>query len=254
MKTNIQKLCELIEQLRDEKSGCPWTKDQTLDSIVPYTIEEAYEVAEVIANKDYDSLKDELGDLLLQVVFYGQIAKESNLFDFEDIAQASLEKQIKRNAKLEKENKTAEQINAQWQADKIKERKNKQTSILDDIPSNLPAITRGLKLQERAAQVGFDWPEIQPVFEKVLEEIDELKKEMDLDNNQNRIKEELGDLFFSCINLARHLKYDPESILRDANRKFETRFKSIEKQTSQENKNLSDLTLEEMDSLWEKTK
>lgn len=253
------RLLEIMAQLRDPAKGCPWDVEQNFASIVPYTLEEAYEVAEAIEQNDMNALKEELGDLLLQVVFHAQMAKEQGLFAFEDVANAINEKLVVRHPHVfgNADIKTAEdQLNA-WETIKAQERAVKKggarASALDDIPLALPALVRAVKLQKRAAKVGFDWPHVKCVFEKLEEEIAELR-----DASQNtshaHIAEELGDLLFVVANLARHFKVDPEDALRATNKKFERRFHYIEETLAKQNRTPEDSTLEEMDRLWDEAK
>jgi len=264
---NLQPLLKIMEQLRDPENGCPWDRKQTFDSIVAHTIEEAYEVADAIEQKDFEELKGELGDLLFQVVFYAQMAKEQGLFEFNDIIEAISEKLIRRHphvfAKAEFANEDA--IHANWEAEKEKERaakalsENKSDSVLDNIPLSLPALNRAYKIQKRCANVGFDWDSLPPVIDKIHEEIDEVLVEVKRDDlseaqKQDRIEEELGDLLFANINLVRHLKCNPEQVLRKANNKFEKRFRLVELAVLKQGKKMSDCSLTELDSIWDLVK
>lgn len=257
-KDGIRRLIDLMKDLRDPDGGCPWDIEQNFRTIAPYTIEEAYEVAEAIEKDDPASIKDELGDLLLQVVYHAQIAKDENLFDFEDIAQAITEKMISRHPHVygDISHESVEEQKLAWEELKAKEREAKQgkeeDSVLDGITVGLPAATRAIKLQNRAAKVGFDWPDINPVIDKIHEEIDELKevilseKKIDYD----RAEDELGDVLFSVVNLARHLKIDPEQALRRTNQKFENRFRNVEKTIKDRDLNINDTSLEYMEKIW----
>lgn len=252
----IDQLLDIMQQLRDPENGCPWDKQQTFETIIPYTIEEAYEVAEAIEQKDFVELKAELGDLLFQVVFYSQMAKEKKLFDFNDVVVNIIEKMLRRHPHVfaGQEIGTAEQQSDNWEAIKAQERKEKQlqkskAGVLDDICRTLPAITRAYKIQKRAAKVGFDWPDITPVMAKVIEELDEVKAEIE-SGSQQRLEEEIGDLLFSCINLARHTKVEPESALRKANQRFTERFQLMEKQLTVSGQQFSMLSLDELNQLW----
>lgn len=257
-----------MARLRDKENGCPWDVEQSFETIVPHTLEEAYEVADAIERKDMKALKEELGDLLLQVVFHAQMADEAGLFSFEDVAQEISDKLVRRHphvfegAKIE----TAEQQLEAWEAIKTQEKNARERleglqsdagnnkSVLDDVPLALPALARAEKLQKRAARVGFDWPSVQPVIEKIDEELAELKEEIKGNAPKERLEEELGDLLFVCCNLARHLKTGPEDALRKANQKFTRRFHYIEAQLKKAGKQLQDSSLEEMDALWNEAK
>jgi len=267
MSANLTQLLSIMQQLRTPETGCPWDLKQTFDSVVPHTIEEAYEVADAIANKDFDDLKGELGDLLFQVVFYAQMAKEQGLFEFDDILAVLNEKLIRRHPHVfsNSDLKTDAEINANWEAEKEKERQkkaqsqNKQESVLDNIPLALPALTRAYKIQKRAASVGFDWAELEPVVAKIHEEIDEVLVEVkrtDLDEveQKERIVDELGDLLFANVNLIRHLKANPEQVLTQANSKFSSRFKRVEAHVRSLGKEMGDCTLNELDAIWNEIK
>lgn len=255
---NIRKLLKIMETLRDPKDGCAWDVEQTFKSIAPYTIEEAYEVAEAIENNDMDGLKDELGDLLFQVVFHARMAEEAGRFNFSDVVEAIANKMIRRHPHVFADEKfrNAEEQTIAWEEQKAKERaEKKQESILDGVTVGLPALTRAVKLQKRAARVGFDWPETSQVIDKLNEEMAELSEEL-VKNNQNKdkVEEEFGDIMFVYANLARHLKIDPEEALRRANHKFTNRFKKIEQYIENEEKTIDQFTLEELDDFWEKAK
>ncbi|MGB5445627.1 MAG: nucleoside triphosphate pyrophosphohydrolase [Psychromonas sp.] len=265
--TNMQSLLTIMEKLRDPENGCPWDTKQTFDSIVSHTIEEAYEVADAIEQKDFQELKGELGDLLFQVVFYAQMAKEQNLFEFSDIIDTISEKLIRRHPHVftEVEFADEQQVHANWEAEKEKERalkalsENKSDSVLDNIPLALPALNRAYKIQKRCANVGFDWDNLTPVIAKIHEEIDEVLVEVkrtDLteQQKQERIEDELGDLLFANVNLVRHLKCNPEQVLRQANHKFEKRFRQVEKRVLAQGKQMQDCTLEELDAIWDLVK
>ncbi len=250
-----KRLIETMARLRDKQNGCPWDVEQNFASIVPHTLEEAYEVADAIERNDMKALKEELGDLLLQVVFHAQMAKEAELFNFEDVAQEISDKLVRRHPHVFGDTKietTEQQLHA-WESIKAQEKENPQQSVLDDVPLALPALARAVKLQKRAARVGFDWPNIQPVFEKLREEIGELEAEIKSDSKE-RLEEELGDLLFVCCNLARHLKVDSETALRRANQKFTHRFQYVETRLKKSGKELQNASLEEMDALWNEAK
>jgi ATP diphosphatase len=246
---NLAALLDIMRRLRDPKSGCPWDLEQNFASIAPHTIEEAYEVAEAIEKNDPEMIKDEVGDLLFQVVFYARLAEEKGWFDFASIASAIAEKMIRRHPHVFGQAKidSAAAQTVAWEALKSSERQKKsaQTSALDGVSLALPALTRAVKLQKRAARIGFDWPDAAPVLDKVLEEVAELKEEM-AGGNRSRMEAELGDILFSCVNLARKLEIDPESALRLANGRFERRFHEVEKSGAK--------TADAMEAAWEAAK
>ena len=262
----MEDLRAVMGRLRDKDTGCPWDLAQSFATIAPYTIEEAYEVADAIARMDLDGLKDELGDLLLQVVYHAQMAAEARRFDFADVVDAITRKMIRRHPHVFGETSRdafiAEDL---WQRIKAEEKAargvGQQGSRLDDVPLALPALTRAVKLQTRAAEVGFDWPSLEPVLKKAEEEIAELKTALGDEprgetgaERAKRVGEEFGDLLFIMANIARHLKVDPEAALRDANAKFVRRFHSIEAALAKEGRKPEDATLEEMDQLWDEAK
>ena len=267
MSANLAQLLSIMQQLRTPETGCPWDLKQTFESVVPHTIEEAYEVADAIANKDFDDLKGELGDLLFQVVFYAQMAQEKGLFEFDDVLEVLNEKLIRRHPHVfgSSELTTDDEINANWEAEKEKERLKKakslnvEESVLDNIPLALPAMTRAHKIQKRAASVGFDWSELAPVVAKIHEEIDEVLVEVnrtDLNEaeQKERIIDELGDLLFANVNLVRHLKANPEQVLNQANQKFSKRFRLVEQHVKSLGKEMGDCTLNELDAIWNEIK
>ena len=262
----LDDLLRVMARLRDPETGCPWDVKQTFASIAPYTIEEAYEVAEAIARDDLEGLKDELGDLLLQVVYHAQMASEEARFGFADVVDAITRKMIRRHPHVFEDTSRREEFLATnlWQrikADEKAERgQGREASRLDDVPVALPALARAVKLQRSAAEVGFDWPSLAPVLAKAEEEIAELKaaladahEETD-DRPAKRVEEEFGDLLFVMANVARHLGVDPEAALRGANAKFVRRFGSIEAALAKEGRKPEDATLEEMDELWDEAK
>ena len=257
---NTRQLLELMTQLRHPETGCPWDVKQDFQSLKPYLIEEAYEVIDAIERNDHDDLRSELGDLLLQVVFHSQIAKEQNLFDFEEVAAAIANKLIVRHphvfAGVEFAND--EERQQAWEDAKALERQQKNPqqkpqSVLDGVTQALPALLHCEKIQDRAAQHGFDWPEIDPVFAKVNEELAEVHEAW-LSGDQKHVQEELGDLLFVVVNLARHLKVNPEIALREANQKFGRRFNYIEQQVAVSGRELVDCKLEELDAFWHEAK
>jgi ATP diphosphatase len=264
----LQDLLHLMNRLRDPQYGCPWDIKQTYASIVPHTLEEAYEVADAIERGDFDHLQGELGDLLFQVVYYSQLAREEGRFEFAGVVDSITRKLIRRHphvfptgdlyASLDVPRLSEEQVKQRWEEIKAEERAEhstapEQLSLLDDVPASLPALSRSAKLQKRAGQVGFDWPDALPVLDKVREELDEVLEAM-ADNDPLAITDEIGDLLFSVVNLARHLKVDPEAALRAANGKFERRFRFIEQALRDTGRPMEDCTLEELDTLWGEAK
>ncbi|WP_339487362.1 nucleoside triphosphate pyrophosphohydrolase [Pseudomonas sp. EL_65y_Pfl2_R95] len=261
-------LLHLMARLRDPQHGCPWDLQQSYATIVPYTLEEAYEVADVIERGDFDELPGELGDLLFQVVYYSQLAAEEGRFGFAEVVDSITRKLVRRHphvfpdgdlygaVELPKLDETA--VKQRWDEIKAEERAHKaqapeQLSLLDDVPSTLPSMARAVKLQKRAAQVGFDWPEALPVVDKVREELDEVLEAMS-ENDAQATAEELGDLLFVVTNLARHLKVDPEMALRAANTKFERRFRFIEQSLRESGRDIAQCDLEVLDALWGEAK
>ena len=289
---SIEDLKYLMSRLREPERGCPWDVKQTFESIVPHTLEEAYEVADAIERGDKDDIRDELGDLLFQVIFYARMAEEENSFDFTDVTDAITTKLLRRhphvfpNRDLHAYHEqvtrfTDDQIKGQWDTIKAEERALKAQqqaqnnsdapsscnvktgpSILEDIPSALPALGRAEKLQRRAANVGFDWDNVNDVFDKIEEELGEVREVLDA-AGPNRLRdpdvhakltEEIGDVLFCGVNLARFLRVNPEEALRSCNTKFFNRFNFIEQQLGQQGKALEDCTLKELDALWDKAK
>lgn len=247
-----------MQHLRDPENGCPWDIKQNFHSIAPYTVEEAYEVADAIERNDLEDLCDELGDLLFQVVFHSQMAEEQELFCFEDVVIAISQKLLRRHPHVFSDVKieTAEEQTLAWEQHKEQERKNsgKHPSILDGVAKSLPGLSRAAKLQKRAAKVGFDWDHITPIFNKILEEMDELNVELEANAEAERIEDEIGDLLFSVVNLARHIQVDPELAVRRANNKFEKRFKLIEAELVSQGKSVQDASQDKLESLWNKVK
>ena len=255
---SIDELLRLMARLREPKRGCPWDQEQTFASVAPYTIEEAYEVADAIERGDMVSLREELGDLLFQVVFHAQMAREAGMFDFDAVVGGIVEKMTRRHPHVFGEDtvKDAWDQTERWEEQKARERSAKadtESSVLDDIPQTLPALSRAYKLQKRAARVGFDWPRIAGVLEKVEEELAELRAEIGA-GRPDRLADELGDLLFSCTNLARHAGVDPESALRAANAKFERRFRALEWEVRAGGHSPGELDLEALDAAWERVK
>ncbi|MEQ5169275.1 nucleoside triphosphate pyrophosphohydrolase [Proteus terrae] len=254
----IFRLLEIMAQLRDPYTGCEWDKVQTFDTIAPYTLEETYEVLDAITRKDFTDLKEELGDLLYQVVFYSRMAQEQKLFDFNDVCDAISNKLERRHPHIfasESENNLSTEKH-RWEKLKAQEREAKaQFSLLDDIPATLPALMKAEKIQKRCASVGFDWNELEPVLGKVFEEIDEVMAEVKkTPQDASKIEDELGDLLFSVVNLSRHLKQKPEQALNRACRKFEQRFRFVEKTLSEDGIGIENASLEEMEICWQKAK
>jgi MazG family protein len=259
--TPMNRLLRIMQRLRDRTSGCPWDVEQTFATIAPYTIEEAYEVADAIERGSMGDLREELGDLLLQVVFHAQMATEANTFDFEDVAEAICAKMIARHPHVFADARvaSAEAQTVAWEEMKAAERAAKgdaaETSTLDGVPLALPALLRAIKLQNRAARVGFDWPSTAEVIDKIVEESRELAEvNASPEPDRDRLEDEMGDLLFVAANLARHLKIDPETALRRANAKFERRFRHIERGLAAQGRKPEDATLEEMDALWDDAK
>jgi MazG family protein len=255
-------LLDIMSRLRDPENGCPWDVEQSFESIAPYTIEECYEVEEAIRNKDMDSLCDELGDLLFQTVFHAQMAKEQQSFQFSDVVQGVSEKMVRRHPHVfgEVSIEDADAQTAHWEEQKARERAEKAAksgkipSALDGVTPGLPALLRAIKLQNRAARVGFDWPETDQVLDKIQEECAELLHEVRSEAPRHKVKEEFGDLLFVISNLARHFKLDPEECLRDANAKFERRFRGVESKLHDMDKTPESSNLTEMDTLWDQVK
>ena len=245
-----------MSQLRDKDDGCEWDKEQTFKSIAPFTIEEAYEVADAIERENATDLKEELGDLLLQVVFLSQIAKEEELFSFDDVAKTISEKLVRRHPFVfadKKNHSPDEQVN-QWEEIKQKERSKKnQEGILEGIAKNLPSLQRSQKIQKRVSSVGFDWPDTKGVFEKIKEELSELEEAVESKNKES-IQEEIGDLYMIITNLSEKLGVDSEESLRKSNIKFEKRFNYIEKELGKDNIKVSEMDLDELNTLWDDSK
>ena len=254
---NIDRLLEIMARLRDPERGCPWDVEQSFATIAPYTIEEAYEVADAIERADMAALRDELGDLLLQVVFHARMAEEARAFDFDAVAAAIADKMIRRHPHVFGEERRPDVAGQRvaWEAHKEAERAARAgASALDGVATALPALTRALKLQRRASRVGFDWPAVGPILDKIAEEIRELEAEIDRHAPAGRLAAELGDLLFSIVNLARRLELDPEAALRHANGKFERRFRRVEALLAARDSSPAQATLAEMDTLWDLAK
>ena len=253
----MPRLLEIMRRLRDPKTGCPWDIEQDFATIAPYTIEEAYEVADAIEREAWDELKGELGDLLFQSVFHAQMASERGLFDFNQVADTMSDKMVARHPHVfgdESRDKSADQQTRDWETIKAAERASKaQQGTLDGVAVGLPALLRALKLQKRAARVGFDWPDTSHVIDKIVEEAKELNEARDT-LSQAEVEEEFGDLLFVMVNLGRHLGLDPESALRATNAKFTRRFEKVEAKLADTGKTPQESNLEEMDALWDDVK
>ena len=255
-KIPIEKLVEIMRQLRRPDSGCPWDINQSYESIIPYTIEEVYEVVDAIERKDFSDLKEELGDLLFQVVFYAQLAEEDGYFDLADVVDAISQKLTNRHPHVfaDQTHLSEQQIHKAWEDQKHQERKNKdvsgKASLLDDIPKVLPELKRAQKIQKRVAKQGFYWTRIEQVWEKLQEESDEVKLAAK-QGDKKEIEEEIGDLLFVCVNLARHYEVDADVALRVANKKFETRFRKVEELADGD---ISNFEIEELEALWQQAK
>jgi nucleoside triphosphate diphosphatase len=261
---DISRLIEIMAALRTPGTGCPWDLEQDFSTIAPYTIEEAYEVADAIERGDFGDLRDELGDLLLQVVFHARMAEEQELFDFGGVVQAITEKLVRRHPHVfgDAGSLVTEEVNALWERIKSQEKAERaarrshaapESVTLGGVPANLPALTRALKLQQKAGKVGFDWNDPHAVLAKIREEADEIEAELASGARQDAASE-VGDLMFAVVNLVRHLGADPEATLREANRKFERRFRYIEEALGASGKTPSQSTLAEMDALWDEAK
>jgi len=261
----IGRLLEIMAALRAPGTGCPWDLAQNFSTIAPYTLEEAYEVADAIARDDLADLKDELGDLLLQVVFHARMAEEQGAFDFGDVVQAITEKLIRRHPHVfgDEQSRTPQAVEGLWERIKAEEKAARNDAraegALAGVPVALPALTRALKLQEKAGKVGFDWNDVRAVLHKIREEADEIEAALGDGAATNALPAseaaaEVGDLLFAAVNLARHLRADPESLLRQTNQKFERRFAAIERALAAQGKTPREATLAEMDALWEDAK
>lgn len=256
--SNIKRILDVMAALRHPETGCPWDLQQNFKSIAPYTLEEAYEVTDAIERGDMDDLKDELGDLLLQVVFHARLAEEAALFSFDDVVNAIADKMIRRHPHVFGDDEAANtetnagMVRQRWEEIKAEEKATKgkaaPASLMDDIPVTLPGLSRAIKIQNRAARMQFDWPDIEPVFDKLAEEIAEVREAV-ASGARDAMEDEVGDLLFVAANIARHLKIDPEQAIRRTNGKFMTRFKHVEALAAQSGK--ADLTLEELESFWQ---
>ncbi len=265
---DISRLIEIMAALRDPQTGCPWDIVQTSETIKPYTIEEAYEVADAIERKDPDDLCDELGDLLLQVVYHARIAEEAEQFSFGDVVEAVTRKMIRRHPHVfaRSDDLTPEAVKLQWDEIKAEEKRERaerrarggitedfKAGFLGSVQRSQPALTEALKLQQKAAQVGFDWSEAEPILDKIEEEIRELREAL-RGGKTNEVADELGDLIFALANIGRHVDADPENALRGTNTKFRRRFNHIEAELQKSGETLQDATLERMEALWQAAK
>lgn len=254
---SISTLLDIMRALRDPETGCPWDVEQTFATIAPYTIEEAYEAAGAIDDEDWMALKDELGDLLLQVVFHARMAEEKKLFDFGDVVAAIVDKMIRRHPHVFGDLAgidSAEKQTAAWEEHKARERAGKPGGVLDGVPHALPALMRAEKLQKRASTVGFDWDSTPKVLDKIVEEAREIVEAQGKGIAKEKLEEEIGDLLFAVANLARHLKIDPETALRATNAKFTRRFKFIEETLAVRDKTPGEASLDEMEAIWQRAK
>jgi len=259
---DLPRLLDIMARLRDPERGCPWDREQSFATIAPYTIEEAYEVAEACERGDPAALKDELGDLLFQVVFHARMAEEAGLFDFNGVAQAVADKMLRRHPHVFGDARITDAAaqTLAWEEHKASERRasaaaaSERESALDGVGEALPALTRAVKLQRRAARVGFEWRELRPILDKISEEIDELRAELDGDGAPARVADEIGDLLFAVVNLARRAEADPEQALRAACRKFERRFRHVEALLAAAGRSAEAAGLKEMETLWRQAK
>lgn len=266
---DISRLLEIMAALRTPRTGCPWDLEQDFSTIVPYTLEEAYEVADAIQRGDMDDLREELGDLLLQVVFHARMAEEEKAFDFGDVVEAITTKMIRRHPHVfgDEDARSAGMAKGAWNRIKAQEKAERSArriaagrdpedhgrGFLDGVPVAHTALTRALKIQEKAATVGFDWKEAKPVLDKIEEEIGELREAIE-GGRGDQIADEYGDVLFALVNLGRHLKLDPEASLRGTNEKFRTRFHAVEKALAEQGRSLEQSSLEEMEELWQRAK
>ena len=258
MLEQLDRIIQIMRRLRDPETGCPWDVEQDFSTIAPYTIEEAYEVADAIQRGDTDDIRDELGDLLLQVIFHARIAEEAGLFSLADVARGISDKMVARHPHVFDKDPRPDVTDqaGRWEDIKAAERaKRGKTGVLDDVATGLPPMLRALKLQKRAARVGFDWPDINPVIDKLHEETSELRDELGRQPlDSANVQDEVGDILFVAVNLARQAGIDPETALMTCNAKFEKRFRFIEQQIEKNGKKMEDASLEEMESYWQDAK
>lgn len=261
--SGLNRLLSIMESLRDKENGCPWDQEQTMQSLTRFTIEEAYEVVDAIAKGNSDDIRDELGDLLFQIVFYAHIAQEEGEFDFNDVANAISDKLVRRHphvfSKTSASALSQEALALQWDAikaqEKAEKRANNASGLLDDVPTGLPALMYAQKLQKKCARVGFDWPNTLPVLDKVEEEVGEIRQELEAETRSKAaIEEEIGDALFAMVNLARHCNVDADSALRKASKKFANRFSAVEVLALDKHQSLEELSLAELEALWCKAK
>ena len=260
--SSIDDLLAVMKSLRDPQSGCPWDRAQDMLSIAPYTIEEAYEVVEAIETGSPDEVMDELGDLLFHIIFYAEMASEKGQFDFDEICRHASNKLVRRHPHVfaDEAAKDADAVAEDWEKMKAREKRESASAdevgpgLLDDISQAIPAMKRAEKLQKRAASVKFDWADSAPVFEKLVEEVEELGQVISKNEGAQRLEEELGDIIFSCVNLSRHLKIDAERALRRSNRKFASRFAHIESELKKSGRSIQQAEQQEMETLWEDAK
>ncbi len=259
---SLDDLLSIMARLRDPENGCPWDLKQSFETIIPHTLEEAYEVADAIEQGDFAEVRDELGDLLLQIVFYSQLAKEDQLFEFDHVVQSICEKLIRRHPHIfgDEIASDADEVLVNWEAIKQQERAAKgqhHDSILDSVPPSMPGLIRALKLQKKCSKVGFDWPDIIGAADKIAEEADEIAQAIQQPDgpiDEDHLAEELGDLMFATVNVIRHMKRDPETVMRQANRKFERRFRKVETLLKEQGLTPEEAGLELMDGLWDQAK
>ncbi|MFC0118814.1 nucleoside triphosphate pyrophosphohydrolase [Pseudoalteromonas xiamenensis] len=253
---NLTKLLDIMQTLRDPEHGCDWDKKQTFDSIVPHTLEEAHEVAHAIEQHDWVNVKDELGDLLFQIIFYAQLGKEAGLFNFADVVDNLNQKLVRRHPHVfeHQQTLTETELSKQWDAIKQQEKLGQSAQFGDDVLSSLPALARAQKIQRRAAALGFDWPTYEGALDKVKEEVDEVDEAMRVDPHSPHSGEEIGDLLFATVNVARHGGFNAEQLLRKATEKFIGRFQQVESVLETQGKALNTASLQEMDEVWEQIK
>jgi ATP diphosphatase len=261
--SGLNRLLSIMESLRDKENGCPWDQEQTMQSLTRFTIEEAYEVVDAIAKGNSDDIRDELGDLLFQIVFYAHIAQEEGEFDFNDVANTISDKLVRRHphvfSKTSASALSQEALALQWDAikaqEKAEKRANNASGLLDDVPTGLPALMYAQKLQKKCARVGFDWPNTLPVLDKVEEEVGEIRQELEAETRSKAaIEEEIGDALFAMVNLARHCNVDADTALRKASQKFANRFSAVEALALDKHQSLEELSLAELEALWCKAK
>ncbi|APE04948.1 nucleoside triphosphate pyrophosphohydrolase [Alteromonas sp. RW2A1] len=261
--SGLNRLLSIMESLRDKENGCPWDQEQTMQSLTRFTIEEAYEVVDAIAKGNSDDIRDELGDLLFQIVFYAHIAQEEGEFDFNDVANAISDKLVRRHphvfSKTIASALSQDELALQWDAikaqEKAEKRANNASGLLDDVPTGLPALMYAQKLQKKCAKVGFDWPNTLPVLDKVEEEVGEIRQELEAETRSKAaIEEEIGDALFAMVNLARHCNVDADTALRKASQKFANRFSAVEALALDRHQSLEELSLAELEALWCKAK